>query len=73
MFLTQEGPRPPPPPTSPRPPPSGGLKLPPFPPRSIPSLGNGKKCTDAPKIQYSTQEANEFKESIYIQLNDCDG
>lgn len=65
------GPLPIPPPFSPRALPSGGLKLAPFGPR--PNRGDGQKFPEPPKLILTQEEANEYKESIYAQLNEFDG
>lgn len=54
---------------SPQPSTTGGLKLPPFPPRPpvAPSLD------PCPKVHLTKEEASAFKESLYAQLDGFDG
>ena len=51
--------------------PSGGLKQAPFPPRT--NRGDSKKYIEPPKNTLTPEEATEFKENIYAQLNEFDG
>lgn len=55
--------------TSPRPLQSGGLKLPPFPPRPR-DINNPN---EAPKSILTIDEAKEFKEVIFQQMDEFDG
>ncbi|KAJ3533862.1 hypothetical protein NM688_g7222 [Phlebia brevispora] len=71
LIQSNEGLTPAPSPFSPHPIPAGGLKLPPFGPR--PPRADGKKFPDPPKAILTSDEAKEFKESIYAQLNEFDG
>jgi hypothetical protein len=55
--------------TSPRALPSGGLKLPPFPPRAR----DENNPNEAPKSILTADDANEYKEIIFKQLDEFDG
>lgn len=67
MFLSDMRHGPPPPrPFSPHSLPNGGLRLPPFPPRKRSAMN----ATEAPVSYMSEQEANELKDSIFLQLHE---
>lgn len=71
LLQSNEPHTPPPMPFEPRNMPGGGLIQPPFGPR-LPRA-DGKKFPEPPKITLTPEEANEFKEVIYAQLNEFDG
>ncbi|TFY81707.1 hypothetical protein EWM64_g2308 [Hericium alpestre] len=57
-----------PPPFNPEPSTTGGLKIPPFPPRER----NDENPNEAPKVFLSEEEAKEIKESLFAQLDNLD-
>ena len=71
LYLAQSSePSTPPPSFEPRSLPAGGLKLPPFGPRPPKAE---KKFPEPPKNTLTLEEAKEFKEVLYTQLNEFDG
>jgi serine/threonine-protein phosphatase 4 regulatory subunit 2 len=66
MLLAEKPPPAPPPASEPLTTASGGLKLPPFPPRKLSEMH-----TNETPVSYMTKEqANEMKEFIFAQLNE---
>lgn len=68
MFLSEKSQPPPTPTYQPLTLVSGGLRLPPFPPRKL----NQMHLNETPVSYMTTEQANEMKEFIYTQLDEFD-